>query len=193
VTSTPVRSPAHEVDGELSPSWRPHEPRRVRAAVVADTSDEVAALAGWVAGSSYELVLAVQLLPADAGAEQDGVVTVPARAHDAPLLLTRTPSRTVAPLLRGLVADVLVSGARQALPAHVAHAPRTGTLELRRSSPGGEGSAWVLSSPAHRVLASSTATAPGSGDGSRGGAAEDLAHVLRAGLERWFAVEAAGA
>jgi hypothetical protein len=182
-------APIDSDEEELPPCWRPRRPRQARVAVLAGSSDVVTALMAWVTASPHELVLAVQLQPSDAVANPDRLRTAPGPVGDVPLLLTRTPTRTIAPLVRDLAVDVLVSSVRQVLPVHVAHSPRTGTVDLRATSlPGGGGSSWVLRSPSCEVLAASAPVGGLGGAGEPGG--REFCAVLDDGLRRWFASSA---
>ncbi|MFD0485357.1 hypothetical protein ACFQ46_22400 [Kineococcus sp. GCM10028916] len=174
-----------EEEEEFPPYWRSDGPSRTRVAVLADSAAMVTALTTWVAASSYELVLAVQLQPSDAGASRDHRYVAPEPVTDVPLLITRTPIRTIAPLVRDLAVDVLVSDARQALPAHVVVSPRRGTVVLQRSNlPGTDGSSWELRSPTHELLAASAPLDAPPSAGEPGGT--EFSAVLEHGLRRWL-------
>ena len=207
MTASGANARSLDVDAEQMPHfWSRHGIRPARLAVLADGADPLRALVDWASTLSHELVLAVQVLQeAGAGVAEPGlrehglaepVAAVPQRAGDVPLLVTRSVERSIAPSVRALAVDLLVTCTRRVLPAHVVQSPRLGSLELQSSPVAAQDERfeWVLRSLTDRGGAATPLSreverrpAPAREKGVRPRTSEAFTAVLDDGVQRWLA------
>ena len=183
-------------DEQMPRFWSRRGVPAARVVVLADSAGTLRALIGWASTSSHDSVLAVQLLEAAPAGGAEAVAAVPPRAGDVPLVVTRSVDRSIAPSIRALAVDLLITCTRRVLPAHVVQSPRRGSLELQRSPlPAQQDRCeWVLRSLTDRRSAASALSrevgpCPDSAHGTGVVPRRDEAFtfVLDDGVQRWLA------